>query len=260
MVKMKEEIKWLEWGKEAFEKSRKENKPILLDIFGTWCYWCHEIEKNCYQNPEIIKKINEYFIPIRVDTDKRPDINERYNQGGWPTTVFLTDQGKIIMGGTYIPPRNMLGILDRVRYSYQGEKTLPFELETPLLKVKKPITESIVLELGNALLQSHDNVFGGFGTNQKFPMAEGLELALILFNKTKDAEYLSVVENSLKGMIKGIFDKVEGGFFRYSVTRDWEEPHYEKMLETNAELVGVLSEAYSITKNKTYLETGNSDW
>ena len=82
---MVDKITWLEWGQEAFEKARKENKPILMDIFGVWCHWCHRIEEDTYQKPEVINQINRDFIAIRVDTDQRPDINERYNQGGWPT-------------------------------------------------------------------------------------------------------------------------------------------------------------------------------
>ena len=111
-------IRWLEWGAAAFQKAKMEKKPILMDIFGKWCHWCHKIEKDCYQNPEIIKKINADFVAIRVDTDKRPDINERYNQGGWPSTVFLDQDGLVITGATYLPPGQMLQLLERVKQAF----------------------------------------------------------------------------------------------------------------------------------------------
>lgn len=97
-------INWHEWSKEAFEKARKENKLILLSLSGVWCHWCHVMDETTYSDEEVIKLINENFIPIRVDVDERPDISERYNFGGYPTFAFLTYEGNLITGGTYIPP------------------------------------------------------------------------------------------------------------------------------------------------------------
>lgn len=121
-VSEKEKINWLEWGKEAFDKAKNENKPILLDISAVWCHWCHRMDQDIYSDPIIAKTINEGFIPIKVDTDKRPDINERYNQGGWPTTAFLGPDGELIAGATYVPPEQMKALLPQVKYFYGSQK------------------------------------------------------------------------------------------------------------------------------------------
>lgn len=100
-------IEWLEWGSEAFEKAASEKKPILLAISAVWCHWCHVQDRTTYSDPDVIQLVNRYYVPIRVDNDRRPDVNRRYNMGGWPTTAFLAPQGDIIAGGTYMPPDQM---------------------------------------------------------------------------------------------------------------------------------------------------------
>ena len=246
-------INWLPWGKEAFEKAKKENKPIIMDIFGTWCHWCHKIDKDTYENEHVAKIINEKFIAIRVDTDKRPDINERYNQGGWPTTVFLTPDGDIITGGTYIPPHRMISLLMNVENYYRKNKGTATEIEV-LEELKAflsfsdtEISEQIISDVVDELFAYFDVEYGGFGS-PKFPMPDALEFALHMYKKTNDKKLLRMVEKTLVGML-GIFDNVEGGFFRYSVTDDWKTPHYEKILETNARLIEIYMQAYQTTKN-----------
>lgn len=248
---MSEKINWLEWGQEAFEKARKEKKPILMDIFGTWCHWCHRIEEDTYQKPEVIKQINRDFIAIRVDTDKRPDINERYNQGGWPTTAFLDHEGNVITGATYLPPEQMLSLLDQVKTVFENGKRGGQRAPQPLSK--GVVTEEILLHLEELAKSQFDPSHGGFGEPQ-FPLTELLEFLLVRFEKTKRKEFLEIVEKSLQGMIAGIYDKEEGGFYRYSVTRNWKIPHYEKMLETNAGIVRLLSLVYKKTNKKIYLD------
>ena len=102
-------IHWREWGEEAFAAAAREEKMVLLSISAVWCHWCHVMEKTTYADPEVIRMINENLIPVRVDNDRRPEINRRYNQGGWPTTAFLEPHGNILAGSTYIPPENMRG-------------------------------------------------------------------------------------------------------------------------------------------------------
>src|SRR5882672_10847440 len=108
------EIKWQDWSKDAFEKAKLEQKPILLDIFGSWCHWCHVMDKTSYSDAAVADFVNKNFVAVRVDTDKRPDVNRRYNMGGWPSTVFLTPEGEIIHGGTYVPPEEMWQALNGV--------------------------------------------------------------------------------------------------------------------------------------------------
>src|SRR3989338_4318962 len=228
---MTRNIEWLEWSNEAFEKAKRENKPILLDIYGVWCHWCHRMEES-YEDPIVIEIINEKFIAIKVDTDKRPDINERYNQGGWPTTAFLTPDGMVIAGATYLPSAQLAMMLEQV-YNYFQRSDLQFEIQKP--SVEEGDVKSAASEVFDEALISFDTVHGGFGSEPKFPMTDAIELALLMHRQDNKAA-LRVATKTLDGMM-GIFDPVEGGFYRYSVTREWDKPHYEKMLETNAQLI-----------------------
>src|SRR5512136_548712 len=107
-------VNWLEWNDEAFARAKAEDKPILLDIGAVWCHWCHRMDQDTYSQPQIAAFIDENFIPIKVDNDRRPDINARYNMGGWPTTAFLTPEGETITGATYVPPSQMIGLMRQV--------------------------------------------------------------------------------------------------------------------------------------------------
>ena len=252
-----QKINWLEWDKEAFEKASKENKLILLDIHGVWCHWCHVMDNTTYFDKEIMEYVNENFIPVKVDTDKRPDVNKRYNQGGWPTTVFLTSSGQIITGATYIPPDAFKDLMFKVIDIYKEIKVKkPEELEIggKKLEIKeKNLDKKIVDNTLNVLMQNFDFDDGGFGFAPKFPMPDAVKLLISRYKKTKSNEFLVPVKITLDKM-QGIHDDIEGGFFRYSVTQSWDEPHYEKMLETNAGVISNYLEAYEITKNKNYKE------
>ncbi|MBI2076442.1 MAG: thioredoxin domain-containing protein [Candidatus Aenigmarchaeota archaeon] len=254
-------INWLEWSKEAFERAKSEKKPVLLDIYGVWCHWCHEMDRT-YEDSDVVRIINENFIPVRADTDKRPDINERYNQGGWPSTVFLTDEGKIITGATYLRPREMRSLLLQVSKLYEDSGS---KVEGDVLSIKpKPakkagISDSISAEILEALIENFDIDYGGVGFGPKFPLSDAVELAFLKYRKTKDKKLLKFATMTLDGIIgamnrpvSGLLDNEEGGFFRYSVSRDWSLPHYEKMLETNAGLLINCLHAYQITADEKY--------
>src|SRR5512142_1702064 len=116
------EIHWHEWTPDSFEKAKREDRPILLGISAVWCHWCHVMDETTYSDPEVIQLVNERYIPIRVDNDERPDVNRRYNLGGWPTTAFLTPDGELLTGGTYIPPAQMNGYLTQVSDAYTHSK------------------------------------------------------------------------------------------------------------------------------------------
>jgi len=257
-------IQWLEWGEEAFELSKKEEKPMILDIFGSWCHWCHVMDEKTYSDADVIRMINEKFVPVRVDTDKRPDINERYNQGGWPSTVFLTSNGRVITGATYVQPREMIALLHQVS-EYHGinegvvgdDRT---KVESPAGRKHFGISDKISGEILEELITHFDIDYGGFGFEPKFPPADALEFLLLKYRKTKDKKFLKLVTitldwmigNMRDGPVTGLLDNMEGGFFRYSVSRDWSLPHYEKMLEANAALIGIYVDGYQILKNGRY--------
>ena len=116
------EIRWHEWGPEAFEEARGQDKPILLSLSAVWCHWCHVMDETSYSDEAVIQYINDQFVPVRVDNDQRPDINLRYNMGGWPTTAFLTPEGDILTGATYLPPERMRELLPQLAAHYQGNR------------------------------------------------------------------------------------------------------------------------------------------
>ncbi len=252
-------INWLEWSKEAFELARRESKPVILDIYGSWCAWCHQMERT-YSDSDVARIIKDNFVAVRVDTDKRPDINERYNQGGWPSTVFLTDEGKVITGATYLKPGDMKPLLAQVLGLY---KSSDFKVEGDVLSIRpKPpkkagITDSITADVISLLLNNFDAEHGGVGYEPKFPVPDLTELALLKCKKNKEllsfaTKTLDRMAGSMDRPVTGIFDNEEGGFFRYSVSRDWSLPHYEKMAETNALLLLNYLHAYQVTGNQRY--------
>ena len=251
----------MEWGNEAFEKAQKQDKPILLDLTAVWCHWCHVMDSTTYSEEEIAKIINCDFVPIKVYIDKRPDIKERYNMGGFPSTVFLNPKGYIIAGETYVLPEKFMLMLESVRDSYKKRKN---EIENNVKEVAKKlghfskkntnseINENIVKEILISVGDNFDSFYGGFGTQPKFPSPEVIDLLFLQYKKTKTKKYLDMATKTLDGMYEGIFDKIDFGFFRYSVTQDWKLPHYEKMLDTNAGLLRNYAVAFNITKNEKF--------
>ncbi len=257
-------IAWSEWGDEAFKKAKEEGKPILLALTAKWCHWCHVMDHTTYSDPAIIGLVNTRYVPIRVDIDRRPDITARYNFGGYPTAAMLTAEGEILAGGTYIPPDEMKRVLNDVYERYKSnragieERIVEFKEKRPTegVAAKAALEESMPLELILALEDNFDSVYGGFGIQPKFPHPGAIELLLLRYRDAGKKEHLAMVAKTLDEMIKGrVWDKVEGGFFRYSVTRDWSVPHFEKMLEGNSGLLRNYLEAYRATSEERYRET-----
>jgi len=251
-------IQWLDWGGDSFEKARSSGKPILLDIKGSWCHWCHVMDNTSYSDPAVIDTINKHFIPVRVDTDKRPDVNRRYNMGGWPTTAFLDSEGRIITGGTYIPPQQLREVLRSV-LDYYGKNKGKVRSKLEPIKVPlatgEPLTERIAKDIATSIGVNFDIDYGGFGIEPKFPHTEALDLAMLRYRYHGEKEMLTVVNKTLEKMGRGgMYDQVEGGFFRYSTTRDWSIPHFEKMAEDNAKLLSVYVRAYQLTGNGYFKE------
>ncbi len=252
------EIHWREWSEETFAEAQKEDKPILLGISAVWCHWCHVMDETSYSDPEVIQLTNERFVPIRVDNDQRPDVNRRYNLGGWPTTAFLTPTGELLTGGTYIPPAQMRGYLQQVSETYKNSKQeilrkvheVAASREAALTArptASEKLSTEIVDNVLQAILGNFDALYGGFGDEPKFPHTDAIELALEKYFQTHDESLLPVVTITLSKMASGgIYDHEAGGFFRYSTTRDWSVPHFEKMLEDNAKLLAVYVHAFQV--------------
>jgi uncharacterized protein len=245
------EIVWMPWGTQAFERARAEDKPILLSISAVWCHWCHVMDETSYSDPGVIAAINERFVPVRVDNDRRPDVNARYNMGGWPTTAFLSPDGSTLTGATYLPPSQMRRALDEVANFYAEQKGTIAERASELRSQRashRPssrddLRETMIVRLTEELLESYDDEFGGFGDAPKFPQPEMLEFLLAEWRLSHEQRLYEVVAKTMLGMSRGgMYDHVEGGFFRYSTTRDWSVPHFEKMAEDHAGLLRVLAQ------------------
>ncbi len=257
-----EKIKWMDWSPPAFERAKKEDKLVLLDIGAVWCHWCHVLDQESYSNPEIIKIINEQYVPVRVDNDERPDINERYNQGGWPTTVVMTPDGLVVRGATYLPPAGMKEILERSREWYVRNRGKIAEAATEAAAemadgVMRPLAPAgAIKDFSTAIVEdikrNADPLHGGFGTSPKFPHPGAVALALAEHYRTGDSAMLEFAEKTLRGMAESLLDGEEGGLFRYSVTREWDVPHYEKNLDVNVGSLRNYLDTFRVTGSEEY--------
>src|SRR5215510_7336536 len=274
---MHQPIHWHEWGPEPFEKAKKENKPILLDIGAVWCHWCHVMDRESYESPEIAQIINEHFIAIKVDRDERPDVDSRYQsavqaisgQGGWPLTGFLTPEGKPFYGGTYFPPQDHYGrpSFRRVLLSLaQAYKEKLGEVQESADSVMTAISQaesfadksgSVKPQLLDRIVQSAVKLFdaehGGFGSAPKFPHPSAIDLLMQRYVETGDESLLRIVTTTLEKMAQGgVYDQLAGGFHRYSVDEHWIVPHFEKMAYDNSELLKNYVHGYQLTGNEFF--------
>lgn len=272
-------VEWYAWGDEAFARARAEGKPILLDIGAVWCHWCHVIDRESYENPEIAQIINAHYVPIKVDRDERPEIDVRYQhavgaitgQGGWPLTAVLTPEGKVFFGGTYFPPESAGGrpgfreILLAVATFYRTKRGQAHAYADELFATLHRLGAARASEelLAPAMVQTavadierqFDMQNGGFGGAPKFPHAGALELLLRWHDRTRDPQALVIVTRTLDKMGRGgVYDQLGGGFHRYSVDASWIVPHFEKMLYDNSELLRIYVHAYQATGSPFFQE------
>jgi len=259
---MHQPIEWNEWGEEAFARAQRENKPVLLDIGAVWCHWCHVMDRESYDNPEIAKIINENFVAIKVDRDERPDVDARYQaavqaisgQGGWPLTAFLTPEGHPFFGGTYFPPDENWGrpsfrrVLLSLARAYQEKHDEVLESAGSVMGAiahqeaftgfHRDVDPKVIENIVAAALKQFDPQYGGFGDKPKFPHSSALDLCLDMYSRTRSEQLHELIFTTLRGMAHGgIYDQLAGGFHRYSVDEKWIVPHFEKMLYDNSELL-----------------------
>jgi uncharacterized protein YyaL (SSP411 family) len=258
------EIAWRAWSEDAFAQAKRDDKPILLSISAVWCHWCHVMDETSYSDPAVIAQINERFIPVRVDNDRRPDVNARYNQGGWPTTAFLTPEGALLAGATYLPPEQMRSALEQISEFYKTNRTQIEQRATELrgnrrsyeLSPASDLRESMIARIIEEISDIYDPEYGGFGNAPKFPMIDVLDFLLQEYRVTGEQRLYDMVAESMLAMSTGgMYDHQEGGFFRYSTTRDWTIPHFEKMTEDHAGLLRVLSVLVRTTRNERFRST-----
>ena len=273
-------VDWHEWGQEAFARARSEDKPILLDIGAVWCHWCHVIDRESYENPEIAALINQLYIPVKVDRDERPDVDARYQaaisaisgQGGWPLTGFLTPDGRPFFGGTYFPPEDAMGrpgfrrILSTVAEAYRQRRadvdrsaqTLAdavAQAET-FREGRGALSPRLLDEMEDGIVRQFDIRNGGFGRAPKFPHPAAIDFLCERFQATGRRHLLAVVETTLTKMARGgVYDQLGGGFHRYSVDERWCVPHFEKMSYDNAPLLANYLRAWQITQDPLFRRT-----
>ena len=250
-------INWREWNQEAFLAARREAKPVLLTLTATWCHWCHVMDETSYSDQLVINLVNSRFISVRVDADQRPDVSRRYNQGGLPSVAILDGQGNLLAGQVYTPPDQMVQFLEQViaddspagLVTQRPSNKIPRRSVQPQVKEFSSSTSNLVLR---RLQELYDPEYGGFGREPKQPPWEGLRCLMALYSRSGDKHLLRMITNTLEGMRIGLHDQKDQGFFRYSVSRDWRVPHYEKMAVTNANLASLYLEAYQLTGRRAF--------
>ena len=273
-------INWQPWGEEAFQKAKKEDKPIFLSIGYSTCRWCHNMNRESFQDEEVANILNEHFVPIKVDREERPDIDKVYitfaealtGTAGWPLTLLLIPDGKPFFAGTYFPKRSKRGLtglielLTKVKETWKERKEDIIEESDYILKEvdsrynsysKGNIDKDILKMAKKELEKTYDEVNGGFSYRPKFPLPQYILFLLEYGYNMDDEKAINMAETTLDNMYKGgIFDHIGFGFYRYSVDEKWLVPHFEKMLYDNALLAITYIKAYEMTKKLHYKEIG----
>jgi uncharacterized protein YyaL (SSP411 family) len=270
-------VEWQPWGPAAFEKARRENKPVFLSIGYSTCHWCHVMAHESFENPAIAALMNRAFVNIKVDREERPDVDRVYmafvqatTGGGWPMSVWLTPDGSPFFGGTYFPPEDRYGragfpgILTQIESLWHDDRA---KIESEAARVIAGLRESAAtgasagaLQAGwlaagrDAFARSYDSRYGGFGGAPKFPRPSVLNFLL-----RGDGESQRLAMETLRAMSRGgMRDHLGGGFHRYSVDAFWHVPHFEKMLYDQAQIAASLVEAWQISKVPFFETTARS--
>ncbi len=272
-------VDWYPWGPEALERARTLDRPIFLSIGYSACHWCHVMEHESFEDPEVAAILNEHFVSIKVDREERPDLDQIYmtavqrmtHQGGWPMSMFLTPDLKPFYGGTYFPPDDRYGRPSFKRVLLQIAEVWRDQHDA-VLQTADQVTDHLQehleppaggAELGPAMLsgaltylsRAYDRTYGGFGSAPKFPHPMDLRLLLRIARRFDEPQALEMARHTLDRMaMGGIYDHLGGGFHRYSTDERWLVPHFEKMLYDNALLTSAYAEAYQATGEPFYRE------
>ena len=276
-------VEWYPWGEAAFEKAKREDKPVFLSIGYSTCHWCHVMEEESFQDPGVADFLNQHFVSVKVDRETRPDVDQIYmnyvqrttGSGGWPLTVFLTPERMPFYGGTYFPnpPKyNKIGFLDLLEKVHQtwskdrdGLLDSAAKVDEELKKEAKSVSDAQVPArevLGQALESfrtRYDSEHGGFLPAPKFPSPPDLDFLLRTAKIDGDEQARQMVFHTLEAMaLGGLRDQLAGGFHRYSTDEKWLVPHFEKMLYDQAQLVSLYSQAYALNENPLFREAAES--
>ena len=273
-------VKWHPWGAEAFARAQEEDKPILLDIGAVWCHWCHVMDRESYEDPEMARLINQLFVAVKVDRDERPDVDARYQaavsaisgQGGWPLTAFLTPDGRPFFGGTYFPRDDRFSrpgfgrVLETMAQVWRERRDEALESAASVMAAIEhnesfsgrgaDLTLALVDKIAGSALSQFDPRNGGFGSQPKFPHPAALDLLLQVAmhrdNEQARVAFITTLEKMARG---GVYDQLAGGFHRYSVDERWVVPHFEKMLYDNTELLRNYLHGFQSYVHEGFLST-----
>jgi len=242
-------VEWREWGQAAFDEATDADIPVLLSLTATWCDHCHEMDAETYAEPRIAANINDSFVPVRVDVDRHPRVRDRYNMGGFPSTVFLAPNGEVLTGAGYLGPDGMRQVLDSVRTMWQTKGSGAARIPRQLREDNPPageLTPAIEQAMLGQLSETYDETAGGWGQEPKFPLPDALEFAL-----KRDRE---MALRSYDAVSANLLDEYEGGFYRFATDRDWSGLQHEKLLDSNGALVRAFANAYLHTGKDEYRE------
>jgi len=267
-------VNWFPWGEEAFSRARETNKPIFLSVGYATCHWCHVMEKQSFENEDIARYLNEYFVTIKVDREQRPDVDSTFmsavqmltGSGGWPMSVFMTPQGKPFYGGTYFPPEQFEELVKRVDQVWLTNQA---DLEQEAVKISTALAslnanqgtatkvgQQVIDDGVKRLLENFDSFEGGFGHAPKFPRAPMLFLLLTQAQRNGNAGAINALDFTLHSIAAGgIHDQIGGGFHRYTVDNSWLVPHFEKMLYNQALMARLYTQAFLLTGKLEHART-----
>jgi hypothetical protein len=253
---------WKPFEPATFEVARSQDRPVLLVLTAPWCAHCKDLLATTFADQAVVDAVQQHFVPVLADAERRPDVNERFGSGGWPTIAYLTPGGELIGNDFYLSAEQLLPQLQRVAEHYRRHRT---EIESGLkgllmqksaAEQRRPrgrLTARVVEDVADAICDKFDHRFGGWGESAKFPHSEALDFALVQIGKRQDPRMKEVVTVTLDRMLEGrIHDPIDGGFFRYSRTPDWNSPDYEKVLDANSQRLRVFLEAYQLFGKETY--------
>ena len=267
-------VDWFQWGDEAFAEAARTGKPILLSVGYSACHWCHVMAHESFEDNATAAVMNELFVNIKVDREERPDVDAIYmdavqamtGRGGWPMTVFCTPTGEPFYGGTYYPQESFVKLMHAVDDAWRNKREdLQQNVDALIEAVGRtariaPVAAFDARELAatavQAMSQSFDSRWGGFGSAPKFPSTFALDLAMRQHQRSHDEQFLEMVTTSLDAMAAGgMYDHIGGGFSRYSVDEKWLVPHFEKMLYDQALLLRTYTHAWLIEHNDRHRQT-----
>ncbi len=263
-----DDIPWRTWSAAAFAEAQERNRPILLCLTTAWSQWSHLMDERAYSDDSVQYLIKTDFVPVRVDAAARPDIDRRYNRGGWPTTAFLTPEGELMAGATYIPVQEMRDFLVELAQEYRENRDMireklgaleekRREAEAAERAVDGVLTPAIPAETMGFIGGAFDRVNGGLGEAPKFTHTEALGFALEWCQHTLDYNLAAMVKHSLDIMaLSNLFDREDGVFFRFANDAQWEDPERECTLEENAALVSLYMEAAHVFRENSFTQTG----